>query len=147
MHVVATGGSVEEGGGLRVLILDNCSKITVEGIAGLSRFQNLRALSVAFMLSMRDADLLTLCSAHPQLEVQPTKRLHPIVDLRHLRVACQVFLGAPACILGIFQAHPMSTRSTFSPRLHKWIVSHHTLNHVYQLHASLMSCYDMSRCI
>lgn len=65
-----TGGTVSEGGGLRSLILDSCSKVTVEGIAGLTRFQNLRVLSMAFMSSMSDADLLFICQAHPKLEVR-----------------------------------------------------------------------------
>lgn len=63
-----SGGTVSEGGGLRSLILDSCSKITVEGIAGLTRFQNLRVLSMAFMSFRSDADLLSICQAHPKLE-------------------------------------------------------------------------------
>lgn len=78
---------MEDGGGLRVLILDSCSKITVEGIAALSRLQNLRALSVAFMLSMRDADLRTMCQAHPQLEVGPPCPLRMCCSGTRLRAA------------------------------------------------------------
>lgn len=78
MHIerVLPGGSVSEGGSLRSLILDSCTSITSKGILGLSRFQSLRVLSVAFMESLRDADLLYICEAHPKLEVWCFHEVH-----------------------------------------------------------------------